>query len=132
MATVSCKFPHHPEGLGPGRAPATPEQVAARKNDMETHARWEAIRTSIRKHLPEVHACYDARMVIPPYPQGRVVTRLFVKSDGHVEWSCVAESTVTDPQIDRCIVDAELDWTFQSNEFGALVIVDYPFVLTPP
>jgi outer membrane biosynthesis protein TonB len=67
----------------------------------------------------------------PPYPRGRVSTRFAIAASGRVESSCIADSTVKNPRIDRCIVDAILKWEFPRPIGGGWVLVEYPFRLIP-
>jgi hypothetical protein len=91
----------------------------------------EDIRAVIRSHVGEVRTCYEQWMIAPPYPKGRVMTRLSIDPNGNVPLSCVVESDLKEPRIDRCIVDTVLKWQFPKPIGGGWVIVDYPFVLVP-
>ena len=59
------------------------------------------------------------------------MTKISIDPDGKVRHSCVVDSELRDPVIDRCVVDAILGWEFPKPEGGGWVIVTYPFVLTP-
>jgi TonB family protein len=105
------------------QAPAPPSGAASAGSLDE-----EDIKKVIQEHLGEVRACYQQRLVAPAYPQGRVTTRFSIGFDGHVRSSCVLETTVGDPQLDRCVVDAILNWRFPRPMNGDWVLVEYPFV----
>jgi hypothetical protein len=89
------------------------------------------IRRIVRGHISEIRVCYEAQMGPPPYPRGRVSTRFAIAASGRVESSCIADSTVKNPRIDRCIVDAILKWEFPRPIGGRWVLVEYPFRLIP-
>ena len=113
------------DSTGSTSGPSLPKGLAPRSLDKEV------IRKVIRQHLAAVKTCYDKRMVAPPYPQGKLTTRFSIDFDGHVRFSCVVETTVTDPKIDVCIVDDMLNWQFPKPLGGGWVVVQYPFTLTP-
>ena len=91
----------------------------------------EDIRAIIRSHVGEVRTCYERWLIAPPYPKGLVMTRLSIDPNGDVPLSCVVESDLKEPRIDRCIVEAVLEWRFPKPIGGGWVVVDYPFVLAP-
>jgi TonB family protein len=88
----------------------------------------EDIKKVIQQRLGEMQACYRRRLVAPPYPHGKVTTHFSIGFDGHVHSSCVLETAVGDPQLDRCVVDAILNWQFPRPQNGDWVLVEYPFV----
>jgi hypothetical protein len=97
----------------------------------EASGRKEAVGAAIKSHVPEVRACYQARLIKPPYPTGRVLARIVLDPSGHVPSTCVATSTVHDPSIDRCIIDAAMNWVFPVSARKKWTVVEYPFVLVP-
>lgn len=111
--------------------PGDPRPTDRSALPMGTPDTKEAIRQVIQAHASEVRACYEARMIQPPYPRGRVRTRFALDSAGRVAHSCVLESTVGDPKIDQCIVDALLTWTFKRPPNAGWTHVEYPWVLVP-
>jgi hypothetical protein len=120
-SSLECEPVHVPPGreprrAGPGARPSLDRTV---------------IREVIRRHEPEVKACYEAVMVQTPSPQGRVVTRFIINDNGAVRHSCVKLSTLKQPNAERCIADHILTWEFPKPLGGGWVTVEYPFTLTP-
>jgi TonB family protein len=119
-SSVLCQAPAPPAG----EAEVSPRPKIASSDTPEK----DSITRVVQEHVREVQACYGKRMVAPPYPQGRVITRFSIGFDGHVRSSCVLETTVGDPQLDRCVVDAILNWQFPRPQNGDWTQVEYPFV----
>ena len=91
----------------------------------------EDIRAVVRNHRNDVQTCYERGMTTPPYPRGTVMIRLSIDPKGRVPLSCLVESDLKDPRIDRCILEAALQWQFPKPDEGGWVVVNYPFVLAP-
>jgi TonB family protein len=119
-SSVLCQAPAPPAG----EAEVSPTPKIASSDTSEK----DSITRVVQEHFREARACYGQRMVAPPYPQGRVTTRFSIGFDGNVRSSCVLETTVGDPRLDRCVVDAILNWQFPRPQNGDWVLVEYPFV----
>jgi TonB family protein len=88
-----------------------------------------AIRNTIRPHLGEVKACYDAELAKGPWFEGKVTVQFTIARAGNVIASGVEESTAKNPPVEKCIADAVRTWTFSKPSSGNTVVVSYPFVL---
>ena len=91
----------------------------------------ETIRRIIRSHVDAVRKCYEAVMIEPPFPRGKVMARILISGAGSVTSTCVASTTLNRLEAERCIVDEALTWTFPKPLGGGVIVVDYPFVLEP-
>lgn len=80
------------------------------------------------QHLGEVKQCYEAELERNPQLAGRVVIRFTIGSDGKVQDSRVAESSLKDAACESCIAEAVLRWEFPKLQ-GGIVVVNYPFAL---
>ena len=91
----------------------------------------EIIRRIIRRHINEVKYCYDQALVKQPGLGGRIVVQFTIAASGVVIASTLQSSTVGSAGLENCTVLAVRRWEFPKPIGGGLVIVSYPFVLTP-
>jgi len=91
----------------------------------------EIIRRIVRRHINEVRFCYDQALVTHPSLGGRLVVQFTIAPTGRVLASLLQSSTVGSPAVDGCVVQAVKRWEFPQPEGGGLVMVSYPFQLTP-
>jgi TonB family protein len=91
----------------------------------------EIIRRIVRRHINEVRYCYDQALALKPTLGGRVVVRFTIAPAGNVLASVLASSTLGSVAVESCVVNAVKRWEFPKPEGGGLVIVSYPFQLTP-
>ncbi len=91
----------------------------------------EIIRRIVRRHINEVRYCYEQALVTHPSLGGRLVVQFTIAPTGRVLASLLQSSTVGSPAVDACVVQAVKRWEFPQPEGGGLVMVSYPFQLTP-
>jgi TonB family protein len=91
----------------------------------------EIIRRIVRQHLNEVRFCYEEALAGHPQLGGRIVVQFSIAGTGRVLTSVLNSSTVGAPKVDACVVNAVKRWEFPKPNGGGLVIVSYPFQLTP-
>ena len=91
----------------------------------------EIIRRVIRSHIKEVLSCYEAQLTSYPTLAGKVMVNFTVAASGDVVASTLESSTVNEPRVENCIVQAMRRWQFPKPIGGGIVIISYPFVLTP-
>jgi hypothetical protein len=89
----------------------------------------EAIRRVVHRHLPEVRFCYEQGLQHNPSLEGRVSIQWIIGADGRVQSSALASSSLSNSNVESCIVGAVQRWTFPSPDGGGVVGVNYPFVL---
>lgn len=93
----------------------------------------EAIRTVIRRHLPEIASCYEQALLEDAKLDGRFFVRMkLVTSDGagHVseaEIVPVDDGYLDSPSMQSCVLQAVSRWQFPPSIDGSPVLVDYPF-----
>jgi hypothetical protein len=115
----AAKSPPHVDG----GAPATTSPTVSHDK--------EIVRRIIRSHTDAVRKCYEAVLIEPPYPRGKVMARILINGGGSVTSTCVASTTLNRLEAERCIVDEALTWKFPKPLGGGVIVVDYPFVLEP-
>lgn len=91
----------------------------------------EIIRRVIRRHMNEVRNCYELELQKTHTLAGRVVLKLSIGADGKVQAVEVADSTLGNATVEACMVKAALLWEFPKPVGGGVVVIHYPFVLTP-
>jgi outer membrane biosynthesis protein TonB len=90
----------------------------------------DEIRRVVRSHHDGIRACYEVALARDPYERGRIEVRFLIGVDGKVVTASVFQSTLTDPRLERCIVDEAKTWVFPKPEGGGIVTVTYPFTLS--
>ena len=116
-------------GLGGRRARAS--DVVPGVATVRGHLDKEIIRRIIRRHINEVKYCYDQALVKQPGLGGRIVVQFTIAASGVVIASTLQSSTVGSAAVENCTVQAVHRWEFPAPIGGGLVMVSYPFVLTP-
>ena len=91
----------------------------------------EIIRRIVRRHINEVRYCYEQALVTHPSLGGRLIVQFTIAPTGRVLASLPQSSSVGSPAVDGCVVQAVKRWEFPQPEGGGLVMVSYPFQLTP-
>jgi len=116
-------------GLG-GRRAVAPDVIPGQAN-VRGNLDKEIIRRIIRRHLNEVKYCYEQELAHRPGLGGRVMVQFTIAASGQVIASTLQNSTVGDSRVEACTVQAVRRWEFPKPLGGQMVIVSYPFVMTP-
>ncbi|QSQ27225.1 TonB family protein [Pyxidicoccus parkwayensis] len=89
----------------------------------------EAIRETIASHRGEVVACYEeTRRARRSTPEGKLVVRFTIQTDGTVSSPNVQTSTVQSQMFERCVLDRLSTWLFPRQQPPGVVVVAYPFI----
>jgi TonB family protein len=129
-----------PCGYGPGDGVGTgfddrkrrvPKARIAGQPKVQGQIDKEIIRRIVRAHINEVRYCYNQGLVRDPNLSGRVAVQFTIGPTGSVLASVVAESSLGDANVDRCVAKAVKRWAFPKPSAGGHVIVTYPFALEP-
>ena len=91
----------------------------------------EIIRRIIRRHINEVKYCYEQELTRKPELGGRVAVQFTIAATGQVIASVLQNSTMGNPRVENCVVQAVRRWEFPKPLGGGIVIVSYPFSFTP-
>jgi hypothetical protein len=92
----------------------------------------EVIRRVIGAHVGEVESCYARELWSIPKLSGRVMVRFTIAAEGWVTASALESSTLDNKRLTDCIVGVVRCWRFPKPIGGGIVIVSYPWALTPP
>lgn len=90
-----------------------------------------AIRERIASSIGDVRWCYETAQTWKPDVAGRVVVRFVIAPDGGVANAAVDANDTGFEDLGCCIARKVSTWTFPAPEGGGIVLVTYPFVLTP-
>jgi TonB family protein len=116
-------------GLG-GRRAKAPDVIPGQAN-VRGSLDKEIIRRIIRRHINEVKYCYEQELVRKPELGGRVAVQFTIAATGQVVASVLSQSTMGNPRVENCVVQAVRRWEFPKPLGGGIVIVTYPFNFTP-
>lgn len=116
-------------GLG-GRRAKAPDVIPGQAN-VRGSLDKEIIRRIIRRHINEVKYCYEQELTKRPDLGGRIMVQFTIAATGQVVASVLQNSSMGNAKVENCIVQAVRRWEFPKPLGGGIVIVSYPFVLTP-
>lgn len=116
-------------GLG-GRRAKAPDVIPGQAN-VRGSLDKEIIRRIIRRHINEVKYCYEQELTKKPELGGRIMVQFTIAASGQVIASVLQSSTMGNIRVENCTVQAVRRWEFPKPLGGGIVIVSYPFVLTP-
>ncbi|HET6281310.1 MAG TPA: AgmX/PglI C-terminal domain-containing protein [Polyangia bacterium] len=116
-------------GLG-GRRARAPDVIPGQAN-VRGSLDKEIIRRIIRRHINEVKYCYEQELTKKPDLGGRIMVQFTIAASGQVIASVLQNSTMGNARVENCTVQAVRRWEFPKPLGGGIVIVSYPFVLTP-
>lgn len=88
----------------------------------------EIIRRVIKQHLAQIRYCYEKELVTSPGLFGKVATKFTISAGGTVQSASVAQSTLKNAEVERCITAKIRTWRFPKPKGGGIVIVKYPFI----
>ena len=116
-------------GLG-GRRARAPEVIPG-QSTVRGSLDKEIIRRVIRMHANEVKYCYDQELARHPALSGRISVEFVIAANGEVTSSKLQSSTMRDPRVESCVVQAFQRWEFPRSSGGGISIVSYPFNFVP-
>jgi hypothetical protein len=90
----------------------------------------ELIRKVVHDHRAQIRACYELELNQKPKLAGKVTSAWTIDSNGVVTESHVAESTLGDKNVERCVTNRIKTWRFPLPKGGGEVFVTYPFLFT--
>ena len=85
----------------------------------------------IGSHLAQVRSCYEKGLSADANLRGRVSVQFVVGVNGRVAKIGLQESTLGNPPVETCLMQAIQAWQFPVPEGGGIVVVGYPFHFQP-
>jgi hypothetical protein len=89
----------------------------------------EAIQRVVRASFGRFRGCYEQGLQRDPGLEGRVATKFVIARDGSVSMVSVAESSLPDASVAKCVERAFYGLTFPEPE-GGIVTVVYPIAFS--
>jgi TonB family protein len=86
----------------------------------------ELIKKEIRAHHERTWSCYERNLEPESVTDFRVALTFVISPSGHVE-AAQAQSSISHPEIEACLVAEAKTWRFPRPKGGA-VSVRYPFI----
>lgn len=91
----------------------------------------EIVRRVIRSHIDEVKDCYEKGLETEPTLAGQINVEFKIGPTGQVISSVMKGSTMNSPAVETCTVTAVSRWEFPKPTDGGMVVINYPFILSP-
>jgi len=87
------------------------------------------VKKYIRKQLAKIRWCYQKAFNKNPELAGKLTVSFIISPTGSVMKAKVAQSTLSDADLEKCIERKILTWRFPAPQGGGVVKINYPFVL---
>ncbi len=116
--------------LGPPADGGSPADRPTSSTNARGSMAKEDIRRVVRSHIDEVKACYEQELTKEPSLFGEIMVQFTIAASGEVIASVLQSSTMGNGRVENCAVQAVRRWQFP-RPVGGIVIVSYPFDLTP-
>ena len=88
----------------------------------------ELIRKVIHANRGQIRFCYEQQLNRFPKLDGKVAIKFVISPSGSVAQSQVAQSTVSNAELESCVAGRVRTWQFPKPKGGGVVIVTYPFI----
>jgi TonB family protein len=108
-----------------------PEVIPGRA-DVRGSLDKEIIRRIVRLHMNEVKYCYEQELTTHAGLGGRISVQFAIGLNGQVFSSVLQSSSMGNPRVESCVVNAVRRWDFPKPQGGGMAIVVYPFNFTSP
>ena len=120
-----------PFGSGAGRGKINVNVSEGGAPGVDGGLTQQEVSAVIRSHLNEIRHCYEQLLQRSPSSAGKVQVKFVVGQNGRVTSANVANSSISDAQMQGCIVGKIRTWEFPRPRGGQVVNIDYPFVFNP-
>lgn len=84
----------------------------------------------VRRHQNEIRFCYESELPKSPDLSGKVTVAWTIGASGAVEMAEIAESGLSNANVESCIVQKVRRWTFPEPKGGGEVAITFPWVFT--
>ncbi len=85
------------------------------------------IKSVVKAHTTEVHACYETALAKFPKLQGKITVSFNIEPGGEVTSTAIQDSTLDHDGLERCVLSAAAGWQFSPRAGAAPLAVSYPF-----
>jgi biopolymer transport protein ExbD len=90
-----------------------------------------AIDAVILQNMNQIRYCYQRELAKQPGLAGEIVVKFVISGTGAVSKAEIKSSTMGSAAVENCITSRFLHWQFPAPKAGGIIIVSYPFILTP-
>ncbi len=121
------------KGLGRFTGASGPAKVAVRASDplVSGGLSQEEIMGVINKNINQIRHCYEVLLQSSPSANGKIKVQFVISLDGSIAQASVAQTTISDAEMNNCVVGRLKRWTFPKPRGSAPVTVNYPFNFDP-
>lgn len=88
----------------------------------------ELIRKVIHANRGQIRFCYESQLNRFPKLDGKVAIKFVISPSGSVASSQVAQTTVSNAELEACVAGRVRTWLFPKPKGGGVVVVTYPFI----
>lgn len=88
-----------------------------------------AIQAVVHQNRDAIRSCYEFAIAKNPKLSGKIVVAFKIGETGATSGVEISDATLTDEQVQQCIVAAVSKWSFPAPTGGS-VHVNYPFLFT--
>lgn len=88
----------------------------------------ELIRKVIHANRSQIRFCYESQLNRYPKLEGKVAVKFVISASGAVATSSVAQSSVSNAELEACVAGRVRTWVFPKPKGGGVVVVTYPFI----
>lgn len=92
----------------------------------------EIVRRVVRRHLNELRYCYERTLAQNPDVQGEITIQFVISATGTVPRASTRDVEAGLEPVAACFAQTTRRWTFPSPTNAGVVVVIYPFALSPP
>ena len=115
LGSHRCVFP----GRGEARA-SNPWLEGEEEGDPVPTIPQAAIDRVVASGMPQIRACYEARLADVPDLRATLEARIVVDPDGHVRDAAITRGASTDEALSRCVIERIRRWRFPAPRHGEL------------
>ncbi len=116
-----------PDGLRGGHRSA-PIVCANCKPELTPGYDRDLVLKVVRRHQNEIRFCYESELTKSPDLAGKVTVAWTIGASGAVEVAEIAESGLSNANVEACIVQKVRRWTFPEPSGGQQVAITFPWV----
>ena len=88
----------------------------------------KTIKKVVRVYYSHFKYCYEKQLLKNPELEGKVVIKFLIGADGKVQKAEIAETTIKNAELEKCMIGAAKRMKFPKPLGGGVVDVKYPFV----
>lgn len=88
----------------------------------------EVIAKYIQSQKGKILYCYQRQLSANPGLFGKIAIRFEIAANGKVDTSKIVESTLSNQNVENCLLSLMTTWKFPDPKGGVRVLVNYPFV----